>query len=355
MARDPHQQPAEPEPQAAAPDPRQSPQRGIAAAIRHARRSLSPARVMLMLPGAVVAVVAVAAMVIIIHHELGVRPATQASGQHAGSGPAAGTTDAARSAPAAGPSQDPAVAAAAKARDDAARWIAAQVTAGTVVACDPLMCDQLLRDDFPAADIDQLGTGATDPLGAGVVVSTAAVRSQYGSRLTGVYAPAVLASFGTGQDMVAVLATAPGGSAAYQSAAGADLQARQDAGGQLVHNPNVRASVTAQSQLLSGQVDSRLLVTLAALSHTLPVRITSFGGAAPGAGPDQPLRAMTLSAAVRLPRGRSYTAAVLAFLQAQQAPFPDSATVSGTGSAAVLQISVTAPSPLGLLTAQPPR
>lgn len=61
-----------------------------------------------------------------------------------------------------------------------------------------LMCLALLRDSLP-------------------------VRSEFGPRLASVYAPIVLASFGSGPNMVAVLATAPDGAAAYRSAAGGDL------------------------------------------------------------------------------------------------------------------------------------
>ena len=216
------------------------------------------------------------------------------------------------------------------------------------------MCQALLRDDFPAGDLEQLGTGTADPLGAGVVVSTTAVRSEFGARLVSVYAPAVLASFGSGEEMVAVLATAPDGAAAYLAAASADLVARQRAGAQLVHNANVHAPAAEQAELVGGQVDSRLLITLAALAHTLPVYIRGFGDAGPNGGADVPLRSMTIGGAVPLGAGGSYADAVLAFLKAQLPPFPTTATVAGTGAAAVLQITVTAPSQLGLLSAQPP-
>lgn len=275
----------------------------------------------------------------------------------ASSDPAAGRRpDAAARHPAA--SQHPAGVAALRAaaanRALAAAWIAAQVSPGVVVACDPLMCQALVRDDFPAGDLDQLGTGAADPLGAGVVVSTATVRSEFGSRLASVYAPEVLAAFGAGPEMVAVLATAPDGAAAYLSAASADRRARQQAGAQILHNANIHVPAAFQADLAEGQVDSRLLITLATLAHTLPVDIRGFSDAGPQASADAPLRSMTISGAVPLPAGDSYTSAVLAFLRAQQPPYPTTATVSGTGPATVLTITVTAPSPLGLLSAQRP-
>jgi hypothetical protein len=108
-----------------------------------------------------------------------------------------------------------ALAAAADNREVAAEWIAAQVSRGVIVACDPLMCSALQQHGFPAADLEPLGTGSADPLGSAVVVSTDTLRSELGPRLTSVYAPVVLASFGRGPSAVAVRVTAPDGAAAY--------------------------------------------------------------------------------------------------------------------------------------------
>ena len=59
-----------------------------------------------------------------------------------------------------------------------------------------------------------LGPGAGDPLGSDVVLGTAAVRGLFGSRLAAVYAPEVLAGFGTGPARIDVRIVAPDGSAA---------------------------------------------------------------------------------------------------------------------------------------------
>ena len=91
-----------------------------------------------------------------------------------------------------------AIAAAAAARTAAARWIASQVSAAAIVSCDPQMCAQLQAHGIPAAQLLTLGGSNPAPLGSDLIVSTAAVRSEFGARLSSVYAPAVLASFGTG-------------------------------------------------------------------------------------------------------------------------------------------------------------
>ena len=63
-----------------------------------------------------------------------------------------------------------------------------------------------------------------------MVLATAAVRGMFGSRLADVYAPDVLASFGTGQARVDVRIVAPDGALAYRASLTADVAARQAAG-----------------------------------------------------------------------------------------------------------------------------
>ncbi len=238
-----------------------------------------------------------------------------------------------------------ALAVAAANRQRAAAWVAAQVSRGVIVACDPLMCATLQQHGFPAADLAPIGPGAGDPLGSGIVVSTAAVRGQLGTRLASVYAPVVIASFGTGSSLVQVRVAAVGGTSSYLSAEQADFAARKMAGAELLRNANIHVSRTARQQLLAGQVDSRLLITLAALAARLPVQIRSFSDAGPGAAPLTPLRLMTISA-----KSPSYLHNVLAFLGAQRAPLLAVTTVAHAGATTVLQVEFTAPSPPGLLS-----
>ncbi|MGI8446120.1 MAG: serine/threonine-protein kinase [Streptosporangiaceae bacterium] len=91
-----------------------------------------------------------------------------------------------------------AIRAAAAARTDAARWIAGQVSADAIVSCDPQMCALLQAQGIAAAQLLPLGGSNPAPLGSDLIVSTAAVRSEFSARLSGVSAPVVLASFGTG-------------------------------------------------------------------------------------------------------------------------------------------------------------
>jgi hypothetical protein len=234
-----------------------------------------------------------------------------------------------------------ALAAADTARNQAASWVAAQVSHADVVACDPLTCAALQQDGFPAADLEQIGDGSGDPLGSSVVVGTLAVRTQLGPRLAQVYAPQVIASFGAGTSLVQVRVTAVGGAAAYLSAERADLQARTTAGRQLAGNKNLRAPSAATAELAAGQVDSRLLITLVALARMYPVQLTGFSDSGPGGS--GPLRLATVVAPTP-----SYLSQLLSFLRAQRPPLLATVLQHPDGSATEVQIEFTAPSPTGL-------
>ena len=243
-----------------------------------------------------------------------------------------------------------AVQAAAVARRQAAVWVAAQVSHSAVVSCDPAMCAALQAKGFPAGDLMALGPGTDDPLGSAVIVATAAVRSLFGSRLTTVYAPTMIASFGSGAGRIDVRVYAAGGAPTYLAALKADEQSRISAGGQLLRNSQVSVTPEARQALISGQVDSRLLITIATLSHQSPVSIVAFGDSGPGASPGAPLREAELIAPADAKSG--YLHSMISLLQAQQQPYlANSVTLVrlADGQPAV-RIEFAAPSPLGLLS-----
>jgi hypothetical protein len=244
------------------------------------------------------------------------------------------------------------IAAAAAARQAAAAWVASQVSAEAIVACDPAMCGALQAADVPDRQLLVLGAGLADPLGSDLLVATPAVRSQFGARLTGVYAPVTLAAFGSGSTRTDVRVVAPDGAAAYRAALAADVQARRAAGTQLLHNRHIHLTAAARADLAGGEVDSRLLVTLAALAALHPVDVTGFGGAGHGASAGVPLRSADIAGARA--RGAHHPASLRslrAFLRAQRPPYlPASlATVRVAPRRDVLRIEYRVPSPLGLL------
>jgi hypothetical protein len=259
-----------------------------------------------------------------------------------------------RSAAPAGPARSGggALGAAATARGEAATWVAGQVSADAIVACDPAMCSVLQARGIPASRLLVLSSGSADPLGSDVVMATAAVRSQFGRRLTGVYAPTALSAFGRGSAQVVIRAVAPDGAAAYLTALRADLLARRAAGRLLLHNPRLHASPAAQRQLAAGDVDARLLTTLATLAALHPIDVTAFGGSGAGASAGVPRRSAEISAAGTAgAHGTAPLSSLKAFLLAQRAPYlpAEVNTVRLASGQAVLRVRFTAPSPLGLL------
>jgi hypothetical protein len=219
----------------------------------------------------------------------------------------------------------------------AAVWIAGQLSSDAIIGCDPAMCTALQAQGVTAARLMPLKPGAPGPHGATVVVTSDPAATQY--------APAVIASFGSGATQIDVRATEPGGAAAYETALRADQTARMSAGSQLLRNNRIHFTAQDAAQLRAGQVDARLLATLAALSSQYPFSVTAFGDASPGVA--ALYREATITAA-----GQDLIAA-LALLKAQVPPFlPAQAAVMhlATGQPA-LSIEYAAPSPLGLLTA----
>jgi hypothetical protein len=233
-------------------------------------------------------------------------------------------------------------------RTAAARWIAAQVSPAAVVACDPAMCAALQASGVTAGRLLALGTSTGDPLGSNLVVATPALRSQFGARLASVYAPVVIASFGSGAARIDIRAIAADGTAAYDSALAADRSARIAAGGQLINNRHITMSTAAQAVLRAGQADPRLLTMLAALAAQQPLRILAFGDPSPGASADIPLRSVKLAPASTGPHTVARLRAMLSFLREQQLPYlPTTAVLVGQSA---LSVEYAAPSPLGLLS-----
>jgi tetratricopeptide (TPR) repeat protein len=233
----------------------------------------------------------------------------------------------------------------------AAAWVASQVSRSAVVGCDPAMCAALAQHGVPEGDLLELGPGgAYDPLASNVVVATAALRAEFGERLADAYAPEVLAAFGDGSAAIQVRAVAADGVPAFTAAMRSDLQARREFGASLLRNRHLLLSAQAKAQVAAGQVDSRLLATLATIADLQPLRIIAFGDAGPGADGAVPFRSVVIASIDGV--GTGWARSVLMFFNAQQTPFrPASAgwyVLHGYPDA--LRIQYASPSPLGLLT-----
>ena len=241
------------------------------------------------------------------------------------------------------------LAAEAAVRTKAITWILQQVGPAAIVSCDAQVCTDLANDGFPSAQLVTLGPGSNDPLGSNLVVATATVRNEFGGRL-GLYAPAVIASFGTKNARIDIRWVYSGGAAAYRAALPETLRVRKAAEAQLLSNSNIRVSPAARKQLLSGQIDPWLPQLLAIMAYSHPLYIVDFASQSPGGGPASLLRWVDLATTVK--EAHLTPTAYLGWMQSfiatqraefrpvwvQQVPLP-------TGQA-VLRIGYGAPSPL---------
>jgi hypothetical protein len=242
--------------------------------------------------------------------------------------------------------QPPSPSPAAVAQAQAAAWIAGQVNADAIIACDPAMCAALQAQGVTAGRLMPLRAAAADPHGATVMVTSTSADSQ----LASTYAPAVIAIFGSGNTRIAVRATEPGGPTGYESALRADLAARKSAASQLLKNSRIRFTAQDAAQLRAGAVDSRVLVTLAALASEYEFRVAAFGDTSPG------VQVLFRDVTITLEGTRDTAgslAAVMTLVNEQHPPYlPAQATIIRTPAGQVaLRIGFASPSPLGLLTA----
>jgi hypothetical protein len=236
------------------------------------------------------------------------------------------------------------------ARTQAVTWVLQQVSRAAVVSCDAQVCADLVSRGWPSSNVLELGPGSNDPLGSLLVVSTAAIRAQFAGRLASVYAPAVIASFGSGNARIDIRLIFSSGAAGYDAVQQADLSSRKAADAQLLTNSRIAVSATARAQLLSGDVDPQLPRLLAIMAARYPVSIVDLVDQSPRGGPASLLRSVDLATtdkSVHLTRA-AYLGWMQSFLAAQRAEylpaFVQQVTLR-TGQV-VLRVGYGAPSPL---------
>lgn len=236
------------------------------------------------------------------------------------------------------------------ARTRAVTWILQQVSRAAVVSCDSQVCTDLANKRFPSANLTTLGLQSADPLVSDLVVATADIRARYGARLASVYAPVIIASFGSGNARIDIRWVFPGGAKKYRLVQGAALRARKATDAQLLANKQLTLSAAARAQLHSGDIDPRLPLLIATAAHDHPVRIVDFVNQSPGGGPGSLLRSVDLATAdgaAHLTHA-TYLGWMRAFIRAQRAPYRpawNQQVTLRTGQA-VLRIGYGAPSPL---------
>jgi predicted Ser/Thr protein kinase len=240
------------------------------------------------------------------------------------------------------------LAAEAAARAQAVTWILQQVSQAAIVSCDYQVCNDLAQRGFPS--VQTLGPGSFDPLGSTLIVATAAIRAQFGSRLASVYAPAVIASFGSGNAKIEIRAFYEGGAPAFRAAVQAALQARRTSDAELLTNRNIKVSAAARAQLLSGDIDPRLPTLIALLADNKPLQIVDFGDPSPGGGPGSLLRSVDLATHVAAAHlsAPAYLSWMQDLVNAQRTEYRPawSHPVRLPGGQTVVRIEFASPSPL---------
>jgi len=221
---------------------------------------------------------------------------------------------------------NPSTQAVVKARRLAVGWITRWVSDSATISCDPLICQDLHKRGIQADRLVRIGVDTQDPQNSDVVVATQAIRDRFGSKLAGVFAPAVLGRFGAGNARIDIRFVQNYGEASrFRRALRADERARRAAGSELLRNANVTAPPAAADELAAGRVDSRILATLPALARICRLRILRFGGAAPRASRGMPLLSIALTVADSAGNSAGYAsvqapkqlAVIMKFLKAQ--------------------------------------
>jgi hypothetical protein len=240
---------------------------------------------------------------------------------------------------------------AATVRAQAATWIAGQVGGDETIACDPSMCTALSAHGVASSRLLSLPPSASGAPGADIVAASPSIHAWLSAD-----APTLLASVGSGADLIEVRAVSPGGAAAYQAALRSDLADRRSAGAQLMHSRRIEVSAQGAGQLATGGVDTRLMVMLAVLASQRSWRVIAFGDASPGVPLTEAPYRQVIIAAANGGGGTAGLAAALAVLRAQHGPYQPAqvTTVRLPGSQPGLRIDFAAPSPLGLLAGSIP-
>jgi hypothetical protein len=231
-------------------------------------------------------------------------------------------------------------------RDSAAAWVASQVSRGVKVSCDQAMCQALKAHGLPAASLLALSRGDPDPPRSGIMIVTTVVSSMMGSRSVAADAPVTIASFGAGSLQISIRVIAPQGAAAYSSQLRSDIAARKASAAGLLQNQRIKMGPEARQQLLTGMVDSRLMLTIANLASQQPVSVVEFSDLPQGASSGVPFRCADLAVSGAAAQVRS----ISGFLRGLGSFYPGAQIQVVTfDGRKVVQIEFPAPSPLGLL------
>jgi hypothetical protein len=237
----------------------------------------------------------------------------------------------------------------------AVKWVVNQVNPKTTVACDQATCAALVAQGYSPANLRKI-TSTSALSDSGIVVVTPMASRLFGSSLATAWAPAALATFGSGRSEVSVRIAAPAGprgAAKWENQARKDQAERKISEAALVQAKTITVSGPAQQDLQAGRIDGRLMEAVADAASAQPIDIIEFGNVGMGASAEVPLRYADL--AVSNPAAtmgtQAYIQALRTGMNAGPGPRPDrTELLTLPGGQKVLRIEFLAPSPFGVLT-----
>jgi hypothetical protein len=249
------------------------------------------------------------------------------------------------------PAGHPAAAASSAARTAAVNWVVGQVDKKTVVSCDQTTCAALVSSGYPPNNLRDLGS-TSSLTASGVVVVTPAAQHLFGSSLVTAWAPAALATFGSGASAVSVRAVAPKGAAMYEKAVSKDLAERKGSEPALTQVKNITMSRGAAQDLDAGRIDGRLMEAIANAAAVQAIDIVDFGNVGSGASEDVPLRYADLATAnpVAAMGTAAYVQSLRVGMDTGLGARPDrTQLLTLPGGQKVLRVEFLAPTPFGVL------
>ena len=231
---------------------------------------------------------------------------------------------------------------------DATAWIDANVPTGDRILTDDALWVDLVEQGRDRGDVVWFYKPDTDPdVPSGAdgyqwVVSTDSVRSDPASfpTLRDALDRAVpVVAFGSGDQLVEVMRVQP--APVDEQVADDRRAAAASAGQQLVANPALTTSDVARDQLLSGDVDPRVLTLLATLSARHDLTLAELPQPAPEEAAGTPRRTVRITAVDGDPvgSGSSAATAVADLATSQNAPYRPRADLVGSGPDASLVLT----------------
>lgn len=220
--------------------------------------------------------------------------------------------------------------------DQLAAWVTTEIRDTTPIEVSPLFRAELLRRGVKDTQL------VTEEVKAPDVVTVAIHPLNERTDLP------LLASFGEGASAVGIrLVLADPGE--YVKAQAAERSARLTYGVRVTANPNLVLTESARADILSGNVDSRLLVMLSQAAVQMRLTVVAFPSTDGNVPAATPRRVATVTDVTNIPAGSPVggaTPRILQLFNAQQPPYvPLDISAKGT----TVTIRYSAPSPVGII------